>query len=254
MEHTIRVRTFGAAVILGMAVLTSLITSTVIASRAYRSRGEQNARTQQDLTVKGSARIAVRSDISVWNISVSGDGPQLVDAYNVLEFGVDRVNCFLHAQAFSDAEISLSAIETRTHTARTKDGEVTDRVVGYTLERTFIVTTAAVDRTVKAAGEVTQLLRENVRVCSHAPAYSYTQLASLKVQILGDASRDARNRALEIASKSGCAIGQVRRAQMGVIQITQPNSTEVSDYGLYDTSTVDKDVSAVVTITFGIES
>jgi hypothetical protein len=41
---------------------------------------------------------------------------------------------------------------------------------------------------------------------------------------------------------------------MGVLQITQPNSTEVAGYGLYDTSTIDKDVTAVVTVTFGVDN
>ncbi|HRI54143.1 MAG TPA: SIMPL domain-containing protein, partial [Pseudomonadota bacterium] len=72
-------------------------------------------------------------------------------------------------------------------------------------------------------------------------------------QILGEATKDARTRADEIAANSGCSIGEVRQAQMGVIQITQPDSTEVSGYGRYDTSTIDKDVSVVVSLTLGIE-
>ena len=39
-----------------------------------------------------------------------------------------------------------------------------------------------------------------------------------------------------------------------VLQVTQPFSTDVSNYGVYDTATIEKDVSAVVTVTFGIDS
>ena len=42
------------------------------------------------------------------------------------------------------------------------------------------------------------------------------------------------------------------RDRMGVLQITRPNSTDVSSYGIYDTSTIEKDVSVVVTTTFGL--
>ncbi|MEU9807063.1 hypothetical protein [Mycobacterium sp. NPDC050853] len=35
--------------------------------------------------------------------------------------------------------------------------------------------------------------------------------------------------------------------------ITKPNSTEMRDGGSYDTSTVDKDITAVVSMTFGVQ-
>ncbi|MGZ4384431.1 MAG: SIMPL domain-containing protein, partial [Gaiellaceae bacterium] len=35
-------------------------------------------------------------------------------------------------------------------------------------------------------------------------------------------------------------------------QVTAPNSTDVSDSGLYDTSTRDKDVTGVVNVTFAL--
>jgi uncharacterized protein len=39
---------------------------------------------------------------------------------------------------------------------------------------------------------------------------------------------------------------------VGVFQVTSPNSTQVSDYGEYDTSTLEKDVTAVVNVTFSL--
>ena len=33
-------------------------------------------------------------------------------------------------------------------------------------------------------------------------------------------------------------------------QVTSPNSTDVSGYGVYDASTIQKDVTAVVNVTF----
>jgi hypothetical protein len=40
---------------------------------------------------------------------------------------------------------------------------------------------------------------------------------------------------------------------MGVFQVTPRNSTEVADYGMNDTSSLDKDVTAVVRVTFAVE-
>jgi hypothetical protein len=48
------------------------------------------------------------------------------------------------------------------------------------------------------------------------------------------------------------ALRKLRGVDVGVFQVTSPNSTEVSDYGVYDTSTLGKDVTAVVNVTFSL--
>jgi uncharacterized protein len=253
-RHIIRVQAIGLAIVLTLGIAVSLITSSVVASRAYQRRGEQAARDRQELTVKGSARLPVKSDMGTWSIRVSGDGVDLASAYQILESATIRVREFLAQQGFGDSEIALSAIAAATHYQRDKDGRETRDIAGHTLERWFTVSSSNVGRIATAAGEVTQLLRDNVRVQSSAPQFTYTKVADIKVQILGEASKDARMRADEIAAKAGCKVEEVRNAQMGVIQITRPNSTDVTSYGAYDTSTIDKDISVVVTVTFGISS
>ena len=44
----------------------------------------------------------------------------------------------------------------------------------------------------------------------------------------------------------------MRSVNVGVFQVTSPNSTEVSDYGVYDISTRAKDVTAVVNVTLAL--
>jgi len=45
----------------------------------------------------------------------------------------------------------------------------------------------------------------------------------------------------------------VRAVRTGVFQITRPHSTEVSDSGLYDTGTIEKDITAVLTLSFAVD-
>ena len=44
----------------------------------------------------------------------------------------------------------------------------------------------------------------------------------------------------------------LRGVNVGVFQVSSPNSTDVSDYGVYDTTTLRKDVTAVVNVTFAL--
>lgn len=252
MEHRLRINLLSTAIVLGSALVVSVVTSAVVASRAYRSRAEIVTRAEQQLTVKGYARQSTRSDLGVWEIKVIGEGESLRDAFETLEVGVDRIHQFLVERGFTSEEIALEAIKTNTHYLRDDAGAATRDVAGYTLERRLVVTSAQVEQISAAASEVTQLIRDNVPVRSFAPAYTFSKVGDLKVDLLGAAAADARRRAENIAAKSGCAVAAVRNARQGVIQITRPNSTDVASYGIYDTSTIAKDISVVVTVTFGI--
>jgi hypothetical protein len=243
----------GAAVV-ALGAVVSLVTSTIVASRAYERRGKLATSVAQEITVKGSARTRVRSDLASWSITVRGEAKDLAGAFEQVETGVRKVVAYLRERGFEAAELRLGSIDTTTHYVKDREGRDTREVSAISLERTIAVTTPHVDRVHESAPDVTRLLGDGVRLTSSSPAYYYTKAADLKVAILGDASRDARTRADEIASKAGCRVGEVRRAQMGVIQIVQPNSTEVSSYGAYDTSTRDKDVFVVVSVTFGVET
>jgi hypothetical protein len=89
---------------------------------------------------------------------------------------------------------------------------------------------------------------------SQPPQYLYTQLSQLRVEMVAEATKDAQARAEAIAKSTGNTVGSIRSAKTGVFQITSRNSTDVSDYGIYDTSSLEKDITAVVSVQFGMES
>ena len=253
MEYRVRVNLLSTAIVIALGVVVSVITSTVVAARAYQSRVRQLASSEREITVKGSARERVTSDIGMWTVTVSGEGKTLPEAFGVLDAGAAKVAAFLKDQGFADAEVVMEAIETKNHYAMDANGKATWTVEGYELSRQVTVTSGAVTKMSLAAGEVTKLIKDGVVVSSFKPRFYYTKIADLKVKILGEAAKDAMTRAVEIAKNSGGSVGAVRNVQMGVLQITEPNSTEVRSEGIYDTDTIDKDVSAVVTVTYGIE-
>jgi hypothetical protein len=70
--------------------------------------------------------------------------------------------------------------------------------------------------------------------------------------MLAEATKNAKDRAERIAESSGSKVGSMRSADMGVFQVMAVNSTEVSDYGAYDTTSIDKNVMAVVRASFSL--
>ena len=253
MDYNVKFNLAKTAAIVVAAAIVSIATSTVIASRAYVSRGEQAFKSEQTICVKGSTRKRITSNQAVWHIGVRGEHKELKEAYAILDAGVVRVKKFLTDQGFSETEISLEAINTTEFHGRDFKGNETREITAFHLSRGFNVTTRDIQRVARAAGEVTQFIQEGVLVISCQPAYYYTDLPALKVDLMAEAAKDARNRADKIAGSAGCRVADVRSAHMGVLQVTRPFSTETSDEGAYDTETIEKDVQAVVTINFRIE-
>src|SRR5258708_28923275 len=134
-----------------------------------------------------------------------------------------------------------------------KDGhELSETVVAYAMEQSIEVTSSDIDKVTKASHEATKLIEDGIYVDSDAPRYLYTKLAELKIQMLAEASKDARVRAEQMATNMGSGVTSLQSAKMGVMQINAANETEVSAEGNNDTTSLDKDIMAVVTATFGV--
>ncbi|HEY0672393.1 MAG TPA: SIMPL domain-containing protein, partial [Longimicrobiales bacterium] len=82
--------------------------------------------------------------------------------------------------------------------------------------------------------------------------YYYSDIARIKHNLLGAATRDARARADEIAKSAGSEVGQIIAARSGVFQITEPYSTEVSGMGMYNTGTRRKEITVTVRADFAL--
>lgn len=253
MEHRIHINWLGAAIAIAGAIAVSIIASTALAARSFDKRLEQIESADQQVTVKGAARTRVRADTAVWYIDVFGEHTTLADTFNVLDEGTQRLDAFLLDKGFTPAEIARSAITTDIHYKRDAKGRATRQTEGYTLHRTYAISSPDVEKVARAAGDVTELLRDGIRVVGRSPEFTYSKLADVKIDIIARASGDARARADAIATEAGSSVREVRTVRQGVMQVTRPDSTEVSSYGIYDTSTIDKDVSIVMTITFGLD-
>ena len=120
-------------------------------------------------------------------------------------------------------------------------------------QKTLEVRSNDVDKIAKIAREATELINQGILIESQPPEYHYTKLGDLKIKMLAAAAKDAQVRATQIAQSTGSSIGSVRSARMGVLQITPADSSEVSDSGMNDTSSLDKDITAVVNVAFAVD-
>ena len=233
----------------GLAVAIALVVATTIGGWFF----VKGKRADQTISVTGSARRGIKSDRVYWSCVVSYQAPVLSEAYRSLSEAVPKVKSYLVSKGIAADQITVSSISVQTLHARNNVGIEASEITGYSLRQELEVNSTDVDKIAKIAREATELINQGILIESLAPQYYYTQLGTLKIEMLAEAAKDAKIRAEQIAKSTGDKIGSVRSARMGVLQITPAGSNEVSGEGINDTSSIDKDITAVVNIAFAVD-
>jgi len=234
--------------LLGIFLALGVIVSAIVIAKTVERVKFQNQRIQ----VKGYAERIITSDIAVWKGKISARSPELVNAYNKLQADLEKVLSYLKQQGFNEETVDISSVTTTPQYKRTEKGVITNAVEGYVLGQTVGLTSPNVEQIAEIADESTALIKEGIEFVSFPPQYFYTKLDDMKIELLGEATKNAGLRAEQLAKNSGSEVGTLKYASQGVFQITRVYSTQVSDYGIYDTTTIEKSIKAVVTVDYSI--
>jgi len=231
-----------------VAIAVGIVISAAIISGAAL----EVKRSRNTITVTGSARMQVASDYVVWRGSIVVNAATMQAASKEVHENRARVQKFFAEKAIADTAVEFKTVYSNAH-QEYKDGIFTGRISGYEVSQGFEIRSSDLDKVLSVADAMEALMREGVSLQLNAPEFFYTRLDEARVKLMGEATIDARRRAEQIAAAAGGKIGPIREARMGVIQVVAPHSTTVSDYGIYDTSTREKDVFAAVKVVFAIK-
>jgi len=209
--------------------------------------GIRDRGTADTISVTGSAKRTITSDFVIWEASISAQGLFPAPAAAQLGRWLARTLAALRASGILDDELTVRAISTESLFGQ--NGEIT----GYNLTRSLQVRSARIDVIVAAIEDSSSLLAADVPLSAGQPQYVYTKLAELRPALSAEATEDAIRRAEAIVEITGDELGGLRDVSVAPFQVTAPGSTDVSDYGIYDTSTREKEVTAVVNVTFAVK-
>jgi len=237
-------------IILGICIAAATIISSIILSQGFLKVMKF---TREQISVTGSAQKIIKSDYIIWTGSFKRRETDLATAYKKLQDDLVKVKAYLISKGANEKEIIVSQIYTTTVYKKNEKGNDTNDIEGYLLGQNVEIRSGEVDKITQVSRESTELINQGIEFFSGTPEYTYTKLDELKVEMLAKASENAKQRAESMVKATGNKIGFMRSARMGVFQITPVNSTEVSDWGVNDTSSLEKKVTAVVTASFAIE-
>jgi hypothetical protein len=235
-------------VLLGYILGASLILSVCIGAFVFlKARASDNV-----FSVTGSARTQVLADRARWTSSFSRTVREsaLKSGYQAMALDAQKVKAFFASKNIPEKDVVISPVmmdQVYDYRPETYTGEKE-----YVLRQTVTMASGDIHTVDSVARDVQALINQEVIYTSFNIEYYYSDLASLRVSLLADAIQDAKARASQMALSSGQKVGSLKSAASGVVQVMPAHSIDVSDYGAYDTSSIEKEVMVTVKASFSL--
>jgi len=237
------------AAIIGLAFIIGLF----VIGNAYKSR----AKSQQSIGVTGSAEKDFVSDLIVWKGSYSRKSMDLKNAYADLKNDENSIRAYLSGKGIPDNEIVFSSVNINKEYNYPTDANgrsIGQEFTGFNLTQTVRIESKDVDKINQLSREATELIQKGIEFNSQAPLFYYTKLTEIKMDLLAKASADGKQRADIIAKNAGSSLGKLKKATLGVFQITGKNTDEDYTYGgTFNTSSLNKTGSITIRMEFAVE-
>ncbi len=232
-------------VVFGLVLGISLIISASIGALTL-----YKLRSTDFISSTGSAKKAVVADKAKWTSSINRPVriSTIKEGYTRMDADLKQVKDFLVSNGIPEASIDISPVLMN---------EVYEQNPGveknYTLVQNITVQSDDVQKINNLSKNTNSLITEKgVLFSTNFVEYYYSKLPEARVELLAAAVGDAKARAEQLAQAGGKKIGPLKSASSGVVQVMSPNSVEVSDYGMYDTSSIDKEIMVTVKASFEI--
>ena len=159
---------------------------------------------------------------------------------------------FLTTNGLDENSIEISPIYNYEYYKRV-GAYTTNEVEGYNVSRNIKVSSNDVTKITQVSKRMNEFGAKNIKISSSDVQYFVSNLDDIKIKMVGEATKNAKERAESMIAGTNGKIGTMNSAKMGVFQIVPLNSTDVSDYGINDTSSIEKKVVATVNATFNVK-
>lgn len=230
----------------------AFIVFALILGNAYKYKYRVN----NTINVTGNAKKDFESDIVKWSAYYSRKSMDLSVASEQLKKDRDLVQQFLVSQGVNPKEILFNAVNINREFSYHSDGSGNsyNTFTGYSLQQNVSVESKDLDKVDNASREISTLISQGLELSSNAPNYYYSKLEDLKLELISQASDNAKQRATNIAEEAGSSLGDLVRADLGIFQITGQNDNEDYSYGgVFNTTSRNKTANITVKASYGTD-
>ena len=230
-------------------IIAAVIMSLAIGGGLMKVGSGFASRSSDGITVTGSAKTTATADNAVWVLNVSLSSPTVATAVKKVDADVAALSKYLTEGGIAAEGLTLGAVATFANEEYI-NGNATGRILSYRATREVTVRSKDVQLVSKLSQGIGTLLATGINANNYGPQYYISNLPELRPQLMAEAMKDAKVRAEALTEAVGGNIGSLVNVKAGPIQITTPDSTMTADYGAYDTTTIEKTVTATVSVTF----
>lgn len=239
------------ALLIGGLLSVGLVGSSLILSHG----AQQVAAAREQISVKGTAEKAVKADRAQWVTTLTIQANSVSSGLPLLQTQTNQVVAALAADGLvASKDFELSAWSSEPIYQRLENGN-DGPLLGYRLSRKIGAVLSDVQKPTQLNARVETLIGQGIDLHDSRADYLVSNLEQIKLSLIGEATKNAHDRAVEFAKSGGVNVGAIQSASQGIFQIRAPLSTDESEYGgEYDTTTINKIARVVVTVDYAIRN
>jgi uncharacterized protein len=180
--------------------------------------------------VKGLSERIVKADTAIWSLNFEVKSNNIDSLYSDIEKNIVAIKGFLKEKGFEDAEINVAPVNIYQDTYK-------DAAFRYNSTNQISVYTKKIDLAKQASNETLLLVKKGVVLNQNSISFEFSDLNSIKPDMLAEAIKNARDTASQFAVNAGSTVGSVTRGNQGVFDITDkdPGSPEYKKIRLVST-------------------
>lgn len=204
------------------------------------------------LTVTGSATANVAADTATWTVTANRTAYHAGVPSATREVVADsgKIVAYFKKEGVDPAHITVGAVHTnQDYSKYSNDPNVP---TSYVVSQDVTISSTSPELVQRLSQDTSPLSNQGIFLTSQDPRYLISKLPEYRISLAGEAMKDAKARAEQLVKDSGQSVGKLRAASTAAVQVLAANSLDVSDYGTYDTSTIDKTVMVTVRATFAV--
>ncbi len=171
--------------------------------------------------VKGLSEKIVKADVAIWSMNFEVKSNDVDSLYANIERNTKATKAFLIAKGFEESEISIAPVNIYQET-------YTGALFRYNSTTQLSVYTNKVDLVKSASKDTLSLVKEGVTFNQNSIEFQFSDINSVKPEMLAEAIKNAKVSATQFAEESGSRLGSISRGNQGVFDITDkdPGSPE----------------------------
>lgn len=175
----------------------------------------------QYVEVKGLSEKIVKADVAIWSMNFDVKSNDVDSLYTTIAKNTEAVKSFLLAKGFEASEINIAPVNIYQDT-------YTGSLFRYNSTTQLSVYTKKVDLVKTSSQDTLSLVKQGVTLNQNSVEFQFSDINSIKPEMLAEAVKNAKVSAEQFAEESGSRLGAISRGNQGVFDITDkdPGSPE----------------------------